>query len=198
MTTQTPVQKIPISKAIAIWEAEEKNQGKKLADEEVVDLIFRAIDTLDTSINTLVNCRKLSLSSNLIFKLPEFQLPKLEILSLGRNKIKKISGLNYVADTLKELWISYNEITSLDGIKDCNKLEVLYVGNNLLASYNDLNALTNLNIQHAVFKGNPFTLVDGDIKKPTDLPFDTLKAEITKRVPSLLTLDGELCKIVEA
>lgn len=83
-----PVNKINISKAIANWEADEKNQGKKLADQEEVDLVFKAIDNLDTGINTLTNCKLLSLSSNLIVRIPELNLPKLERLSLGRNKIK--------------------------------------------------------------------------------------------------------------
>lgn len=199
MTQPVPVPKINISKAIANWEAEEKNAGKKLADEEEVDLVFKVIDNLDTGINTLINCRKLSLSSNLITKIPDLNLPRLEILSLGRNKIKKITGLTFVADTLKQLWISYNEITSLDGVKDCVKLECLYVGNNLLASYNDLNILSNLtNLQHAVFKGNPFAVEGGNIGKPIDKQYTELIPEVKKRIPSLMTLDGELCKISDS
>jgi Leucine-rich repeat (LRR) protein len=31
-------------------------------------------------------------------------------LSLARNNIKKISGLEEVAGTLRELWLSYNQI----------------------------------------------------------------------------------------
>ena len=199
MTQPVPVPKINISKAIANWEAEEKNAGKKLADEEEVDLIFRVIDNLDTGINTLINCRKLSLSSNLITKIPDLNLPRLEILSLGRNKIKKITGLTFVADTLKQLWVSYNEISSLDGVKDCVKLECLYVGNNLLASYNDLNILSNLtNLQHAVFKGNPFAVEGGNIKNPIDKQYTELIPEVKKRIPSLMTLDGELCKMSDS
>ena len=199
MTQPVPVPKINISKAIANWEAEEKNAGKKLADEEEVDLVFKVIDNLDTGINTLINCRKLSLSSNLITKIPDLNLPRLEILSLGRNKIKKITGLTFVADTLKQLWISYNEITSLDGVKDCVKLECLYIGNNLLASYNDLNILSNLtNLQHAVFKGNPFAVEGGNISKPIDKQYTELIPEVKKRIPSLMTLDGELCKISDS
>lgn len=34
-------------------------------------------------------------------------------LSLARNNIKKISGLEEIAGTLKELWISYNSIEKL-------------------------------------------------------------------------------------
>jgi Leucine-rich repeat (LRR) protein len=70
-----------------VIEEEEKN-GKKLSEEETVDLIFRGIGDLDPSINNLKNCRKLSLSSNFISRMVEIQLDKLEILSLGRNRIK--------------------------------------------------------------------------------------------------------------
>lgn len=83
-----PCNKINISKAISNWEADESHQGKKLSDQEEVDLVFKAIDNLDTGINTLTNCRFLSLSSNLIVRIPELNLPRLERLSLGRNKIK--------------------------------------------------------------------------------------------------------------
>lgn len=40
-------------------------------------------------------------------------MESLRILSLGRNLIKKIENLDAVADTLEELWISYNQIASL-------------------------------------------------------------------------------------
>lgn len=69
---------------------DEEALGKNFAEEEVIDLIFRGIGELDSSINTFKNCRKLSLSSNFINRIPEIQLDKLEILSLGRNRIKYI------------------------------------------------------------------------------------------------------------
>jgi dynein light chain 1 len=189
-----PCTKINITKAIANWEADDRNEGKKLADQEVVDLIFRSIDNLDTSINTLTNCRFLSLSSNLIIRIPELNLPRLERLSLGRNRIKKISGLSFVSPTLKELWISYNEITTLEGIKECTKLEVLYIGNNLIGSINELNVIAQLDqIQHAVFKNNPFVLDGGNVLKPVEKPYTETIPEITKKIPSLITYDGELC-----
>jgi len=40
-------------------------------------------------------------------------LTKLKILSLGRNQIKKLEALDGVADTLQELWISYNLLEKL-------------------------------------------------------------------------------------
>ena len=40
-------------------------------------------------------------------------MENLRILSLGRNLIKKIENLDAVAETLEELWLSYNVITGL-------------------------------------------------------------------------------------
>ena len=53
-----------------------------------------------------------------------------QILSLGRNAIKKIEGLNEVSDTLEQLWISYNQIASFTGIEKLVNLTVLYASNN--------------------------------------------------------------------
>ena len=49
-------------------------------------------------------------------------------LSLARNSISKISGLEEVAGTLKELWLSYNLIDKLDGLSMCLKLTTLFIG----------------------------------------------------------------------
>jgi len=53
-----------------------------------------------------------------------------QILSLGRNAIKKIEGLNEVCDTLEQLWVSYNAIGSFSGIEKLVNLTVLYASNN--------------------------------------------------------------------
>jgi hypothetical protein len=59
-------------------------------------------------------CRHLALSTNLIEKISSLSgMESLQILSLGRNAIKKIENLDAVAETLEELWISYNQITGL-------------------------------------------------------------------------------------
>ncbi len=42
-------------------------------------------------------------------------MDSLTILSLGRNLIKKLENLDAVAETLEELWISYNQVASLVG-----------------------------------------------------------------------------------
>lgn len=56
----------------------------------------------------------------------------LKRLSLARNCIKKISGLEEVAGTLRELWLSYNQIEKLDGLSMCTVLNTLFIGSNLL------------------------------------------------------------------
>ena len=72
------------------------------------------IKKLDASLSTLKKCKKLSLSTNQIDKITSVSgMDSLEIMSIGRNGIKKIEGLDGVADTLKELWISYNSIEKL-------------------------------------------------------------------------------------
>lgn len=77
----------PLSKVVQEWE--EVNQTK-IADESVIELIFKGIGDLDAqTINSFSNCVKLSLSSNFITKIPDIHLHHLETLSLGRNKIRQ-------------------------------------------------------------------------------------------------------------
>ncbi len=68
-------------------------------------------------------------------------LKNLKILSLARNQISKIQKLDDVSGTLEELWISYNMIEKLDGLKNLKKLKKLYIGNNRIKRFDELNAL---------------------------------------------------------
>lgn len=68
-------------------------------------------------------------------------MTKLKILSLGRNLIKKIEKLEDVAGSLEELWISYNQISSLDGLQACTNLTTLYISNNIIKSWSELDKL---------------------------------------------------------
>lgn len=100
------------------------------------------INKLDGSINTLRNCERLALSTNSIDKIiPISGCPKLKILSLGRNLIKKISDLEGVSGTIEELWVSYNQISSLDGLSGLSNLTTLYISNNLLKNWAELDKL---------------------------------------------------------
>ena len=70
--------------------------------------------THQTSESGLYSCRHLSLSSNGIEKISNLAgLSSLRVLSLGRNVIKKLEQLEPVANTLEELWVSYNLLEKL-------------------------------------------------------------------------------------
>jgi dynein light chain 1 len=56
----------------------------------------------------------LALSTNNIEKITSLSgMDNLRILSLGRNLLKKIENVEVVAETLEELWLSYNQIEKL-------------------------------------------------------------------------------------
>ena len=84
--------------------------------------------------------RKLSLSTNAIEKISNLSglrkrnvvddkpflfvlsiayilLERLKTLSIGRNNLKKLEQLEPVADTLEQLWCSYNNVEKLNGVQ---------------------------------------------------------------------------------
>ncbi|XP_051477187.1 acyl-coenzyme A thioesterase 6-like isoform X3 [Apus apus] len=156
-----------IREALARWE--EKN-GQKASEAKEVKLYGQIppVERMDEALSTLVNCEKLSLSTNCIERIANLgNLKNLRILSLGRNNIKNLNGLEAVAETLEELWISYNFIEKLRGIRVMKKLKVLYMSNNLVKDW-----------------GNPL-----QEKYASDQKNSWIE-EATKRVPKLKKLDG--------
>ena len=105
---------------------------------------------MDKSFATLKQCEHLSLSTNMIDRMSSLAgMTKLKILSIGRNNIKKIEKLEDVASTLEQLWISYNQISSLDGLSSLENLTTLYMSNNAIKSFSELNHLVrNFTIIH--------------------------------------------------
>ena len=83
-------------------------------------------------------------------------LEKLKILSLGRNNIKKITGLDELANTLEELWLSYNQIEKLSGLNHLKQLRVLYLSNNRIKNFDELTKLQeNPELADLLLTGNP-------------------------------------------
>lgn len=137
-------------------------------------------------------------------------LKNLRVLSLGRNYIKSFNGLvgvilqlhnidiqNYkftferlffqegVADTLEELWLSYNLIEKLKGIQVLKRLRVLYISNNLIKDWIEFARLQELPcLENLLFTGNPL--------HENFLDEAAYRVECTRRLPFLKKLDGEL------
>uniref|UniRef100_A0A7S3G9H5 Dynein axonemal light chain 1 n=1 Tax=Palpitomonas bilix TaxID=652834 RepID=A0A7S3G9H5_9EUKA len=113
-----------IKDALKQWEAQ---HGAKAVEAEQVQLYGQLppIAKMDASLSTLKKCVQLSLSSNMIEKITSLSgMDSLKILSLGRNQIKKIENLDGVADTLEQLWMSYNFVEKLAGIEKLKNLRV--------------------------------------------------------------------------
>ncbi|OAD56454.1 Dynein light chain 1, axonemal [Eufriesea mexicana] len=169
--------------AIRQWE-EENGQEASSAKEVILSFQWPPIEKMDNALSTLVNCEKLSLSTNMIEKIAGVgTLKNLKILSLGRNLIKGFSGLEALGDTLEELWISYNLIEKTKGINAMRNLRVLYMSNNLVREWNEFSKLQELaNLRDLVFVGNP-------LYESSEV--ENWRSEVAKRLPVLEKLDGE-------
>mmetsp|Transcript_53235 Transcript_53235/g.106737 ORF Transcript_53235/g.106737 Transcript_53235/m.106737 type:complete len:162 (-) Transcript_53235:729-1214(-) len=142
------------------------------------------IAKMDNSLSSLKACKRLALSSNCIEKIAGLKgCEQLEILSLGRNQIKKLDGVEDVGETLQELWISYNLITSLKGAEKLQKLRVLYISQNLIAKLPELDPLKECKeLQELLLVGNPIHV---ELTNAGDL-----REQVAGRVPWLKKLDG--------
>jgi len=81
--------------------------------------------------------------------------------------------------------MSYNSISSLNGLDKCKKLKVLYAGNNKINDIKEVHKLASLeSIEELVLYGNPLhasIIQDGDLQWPVT---------ILKILPNLKKLDG--------
>jgi len=148
--------------AIANFEGNRiRNKKSEKADAcTVVKLYFQTppIAKLDAAaLASLKACEHLALSSNGIEKMVNLSgMESLKILSLGRNKIKKLEQLDAISDRLEQLWISYNLLTNLAGIEQCSKLKALLAGNCNISDPRELSRLQVLpSLEELVLHGNP-------------------------------------------
>ena len=147
------------------------------------------IAKLDNSLNSLKNCEQLSLSTNSIDRLSIGLggMTKLRILSVGRNVIKRIEKLEEVAETLEELWISYNQITTLDGLDQLKNLQCLYMGNNNIKAWAELDKLKDLPaLRDILLVGNPIYA-----EFPTR---EEARVEVLRHLPGIQKIDGQMVK----
>ena len=172
-------------KALQLWS--EKNPGTPAEEAAVVKLMCMVppVERMDNALNSLVNVRHLSLSTNCIDKMISLpSLKNIEILSLGRNLIKRIQGLEEIGASLKELWLSYNQISSLDGLHPCVKLTTLYMTNNKIKDWAEIRKLAALpELASVGLIGNP--IYEGFTRK-------SVRPQIIKNFPQVKVIDGEM------
>lgn len=180
-----------MSKATSIKEALikwEQKEGLKATEAVEIQLQFQfpPIDKMTADLTTLVNCVKLSLSTNQIDRISGLSpsMKHLKILALGRNNIKSLNGLEAVADTLEELWISYNIIEKLKGIEQMKKLKVLYIACNNVRDWKEFSILASLHgsLEDLIFLGNPLA---------ESMEENAYHTEAIRRLSFLKKLDGE-------
>ncbi|KAI5642458.1 dynein light chain 1, axonemal [Phthorimaea operculella] len=169
--------------AIVAWERE---KGLVASEAEEIELQFRwpPIEKMDAALSSLVACKKLSLSSNMIEKINGIAgMRNLKILALGRNRIKSLSGIESVADTLEELWISYNKLEKLKGIEAMKKLRVFYMSYNLIKEWTEIKRLRDCpNLRDLLMIGNPICDSEDNMDVWRQRAIDTL--------PQIIQLDG--------
>ena len=176
---------MPTSCKEAIKKWEEKT-GQNAAEAKEVALFCQIpfIERMDEALNTLEACEKLSLSTNDIERIgPLPKLKNLKILSLARNKIRRITSLDEIGNSLEQLWLSYNLIEKLEGLQPCIKLEVLYMSNNKVKSWEEVAKLAQLSkLTKLLLFGN--TVYQERSK-------DEMAPHVIKRVPHVSELDGK-------
>ena len=145
-----------IKAALKKWE---EASGKKSSEAKEIKLIgvYPPIEKMEGPLHILVNCEKLSLSTNLIVNIQNLQVLKnLKVLSLGRNLIKSLQGIEGAGETLEQLWLSYNQIDKLKPIRNMTKLHTLYMAHNLVREWREFEHLSELPcLEDLVFIGNP-------------------------------------------
>ncbi|XP_030491382.1 protein phosphatase 1 regulatory inhibitor subunit PPP1R7 homolog [Cannabis sativa] len=137
-----------------------------------LDLTANRLTSLDPRIANLSNLKKLSLRQNLIedaaveplsswhalsdieelvfrdnklTKIPDVSIFKsLLIFDVSFNEITALHGLSKVSNTLKELYVSKNEVLKIEEIDHFHELQILELGSNRLRVIENLETLNNL------------------------------------------------------
>ena len=96
-----------------------------------------------------------------------------------------------VADTLQQLWISYNFIESLAKIRILKRLRVLYMSNNKIDKWSEFDNLMDLpELEDLLLVRNP--LWDRETNNGTADGIVNWRLQVIRKLPNLKKLDGEL------
>ncbi|XP_037941497.1 dynein light chain 1, axonemal-like isoform X1 [Teleopsis dalmanni] len=185
-----------IKEAISLWQLKNSIPASE-AHEVGLQFQWPPIEKMDSSLARLVECRKLSLSTNLIDRISGLgTLKNLKVLELSHLKLRSLLTIYYfivytpqevLENTLEELIVSYNYIEKLHPIDTMKALKVFNVSNNLVKDWVDFNLMATIKLESLSFLGNPLQERFAD---------DGLvyKMEVRKRLPNLKYLDGDQLK----
>ncbi|KAG2410977.1 Protein phosphatase 1 regulatory inhibitor subunit PPP1R7-like protein [Vigna angularis] len=137
-----------------------------------LDLTANRLSTLDPRIANLSHLKKLSLRQNLVTdnavlplsswsalasleelvlrdnqlrNIPDVSIfQKLLVFDVSFNEISSLHGCAKVSDTLKELYVSMNQVLKIEEIDHFHQLQILELGSNKLRVMENLQSLTNL------------------------------------------------------
>ena len=77
--------------------------------------------------------QELVLRDNKLMKIPDVSIFKiLLVFDVSFNEIPSLNGLSKVSNTLKELYVSKNEVTKIEEIEHLHGLQILELGSNRL------------------------------------------------------------------
>ncbi|XP_066906204.1 dynein axonemal light chain 1 [Halyomorpha halys] len=172
-----------IKDALAKWSDENDKADPTKSTSIELQFMLPPIEKMDNTLSTLVKCEFLSLSTNNIEQITGLQGMKcLKIISLARNSIKNLNGLQPVAKTLEQLWISYNDIEKTKGIEVFQNLTLLSMQFNMVKDWAEFNRLSQLTkLTDLYFMGN---IINEEMEE-----LDWLKTG-KKKIPQLETLEG--------
>jgi dynein light chain 1 len=126
-------------------------------------------------------------------------LRNIKILSLSRNNIKNLTGLEVLGDTLEQLWISYNQIEKFKGINTLKKLRLFYFAYNQIKDWSEISKLNELSLLEEITAyGNPIheRIIGENFSPEPSQPVTTLdeqyRREFISRIKHLKKLDGRV------
>ncbi|XXG48111.1 hypothetical protein AAC387_Pa02g2638 [Persea americana] len=98
-----------------------------------------------SSWDSISGLQELILRDNKLMKIPDVSIFKsLLVFDVSFNEISSLNGLSKVSSTLKELYVSKNEVAKMEELDHLHELQILELGSNRLRVMESLQNLINL------------------------------------------------------